>query len=413
MHVVTPRVAPRWLLLSVALQNLGRRKTRTSLLVAAVAVSCAIVFAGSVTMSSIETSMEIGFSRLGADLMLVSQDALTNIAVALLTVEPTDRTVDADLLERANVAGIGKAAPQRVFRTVQSGLGGHEEMADLIGFDPLRDFTIQPWISERLGRAMEPDDVILGAAHNLPLGSEITIFGKPFHVFARLGGTGAGTHERGYFMQSSSLLALAPAIRERTGGVPPMLEPGKVTGFLVELAPGASELQARFALLSKLSGIKVVTGGSLLTGIRQGLTALLAGTLGLVALMFASTAVMVSILFSAIISERRSELGLLKAIGARRSQIVGMMVIEAVAATGAGGAIGVLLGMLLLRLFERSLVYHLTQLGIPFLWLDRASAALVALACVAAAALIGAVGALAPAWRASRHETYDLIRGEG
>ncbi len=90
-----------------------------------------------------------------------------------------------------------------------------------------------------------------------------------------------------------------------------------------------------------------------------------------------------------------------------------MMVIEAVAATGAGGAIGVLLGMLLLRLFERSLVYHLTQLGIPFLWLDRASAALVALACVGAAALIGAVGALAPAWRASRHEPYDLIRGEG
>lgn len=410
--MATP-AAPRWLLVSLALQNLGRRKTRTSLLLAAVAVSSAIVFAGAVTMRSIETSMEIGFGRLGADLMVVAQDALTNITVALLTVEPTNQTVNADLLERAGLAGIGKAAPQRVFRTARSGLGSHGETVDLIGFDPGRDFTIQPWISERLGRAMRPEDVILGAAQNLPLGSEITIFGKPFRVFAKLGRTGAGTHERGYFMQSSSLLALAPAIRERTGEVPPMLDPNKVTGFLVELAPGASELQVRFALLSKLSGVKVVTGGSLLTGIRQGLTALLGGTLALVALMFASTALMVSMLFSAIVSERQRELGLLKAVGARRSQIVGMMVIEAMAATGGGGAIGLLLGMLLLRLFERSLVYHLTQMGIPFLWLDRANIALFALACLSGAALIGAVGALAPAWRASRHEPYDLIRGEG
>ncbi|VTZ25206.1 conserved membrane hypothetical protein [Methylocella tundrae] len=405
--------APRWLLVSLALQNLGRRKSRTGLLLAAVAVSSAIVFAGAVTMRSIASSMEIGFSRLGADLMVVAQDALTNITVALLTVEPTGQTVDANLLERAAIAGIGKATPQRVFRTTRSGLGGHGETVDLIGFDPASDFTIQPWISERLGRAMGPDDVILGAAQNLPLGSEITIFGKPFRVFAKLGRTGAGTHERGYFMRSSSLLALAPAIRERTGEVAPMLDPGKVTGFLIELAPGASELQVRFALLSKLSGVKVVSGGSLLTGIRQSLTALLAGALALVALMFASTAVMVSMLFSAIVSERRRELGLLKAVGARRSQIVGMIVIEAVAATGAGGAIGVLLGMLLLRLFERSLVYHLLQMGIPFLWLDRASTVLVALACLGGAALIGAVGALAPAWRASRHEPYDLIRGEG
>ena len=41
----------------------------------------------------------------------------------------------------------------------------------------------------------------------------------------------------------------------------------------------------------------------------------------LMALMFVSTALMVSVLFSAIVTERRGELGLLKAIGARRSQV--------------------------------------------------------------------------------------------
>jgi putative ABC transport system permease protein len=404
---------PRWLLGELGLQNLGRRKARTSLLVASVAISCAIVFTAVVMMRSIETSVAVGFSRLGADLMIVAQNALTNITVALLTVEPTDQTLDADLLDRARITGIGRAAPQRVFRTEQSDFGGQGESVDLIGYDPERDFTVQPWIAERLGRPMQPGEVILGAARNLPLGSEIVLFGKPFRVYARLGRTGMGTHERGVFIPSSALLALAPAIRERTGQMPPMLEPGKVSGFLIELAPGATELQARFALLSHLSGVKVVTGGSLLTGIRQGVTALLGGSLALVSMMFASTALMVSVLFSAITTERRYEFGLLKAIGARRTQIVGMLLIEAIVATGGGGVIGVAFGVLLLRLFEHSLVYYLTQMGVPFLWLDRMNTIVVAVACVLGAALIGAIGALTPAWRVSRHDPYDLIRGEG
>jgi putative ABC transport system permease protein len=145
---------PRWPLGSLALQNLGRRKVRTSLLVAAVAISSAIVFTGVVMMRSIETSMAVGFSRLGADLMVVAQNTLTNITVALLTVEPTSETLDADLLERAHINGVGRAAPQRVFRTEQSDFGGQGESVDLIGYDPEREFTIQPWIVERLGRPM-------------------------------------------------------------------------------------------------------------------------------------------------------------------------------------------------------------------------------------------------------------------
>jgi putative ABC transport system permease protein len=405
--------APRWLLGGLALQNLGRRKARASLLVAAVAISSAIVFTGIVMMRSIETSMAAGFSRLGADLMVVAQNALTNITVALLTVEPTSETLDADLLERAHINGIGRAAPQRVFRTEQSDFGGQGESVDIIGYDPQHDFTIQPWINERLGRPMQPGDVILGAARDVPLGSEIMLFGKPFRVYAKLGRSGAGTHERGVFMPSADLLALVPAIREQTGQTPPMLAPGKVSGFLIELAPGATELQVRFALLSHLPAIKVVAGGSLLTGIRQGVTALLGGAVSLVAMMFASTALMVSVLFSAIITERRGELGLLKAIGAKRTQIVGVVLIEAILATGIGGLGGVVLGMLLLRVFEHSLVYYLTDMGVPFLWIDRMDMVLVAAVCILGAALTGAIGALTPAWRASRHDPYDLIRGGG
>ena len=90
-----------------------------------------------------------------------------------------------------------------------------------------------------------------------------------------------------------------------------------------------------------------------------------------------------------------------------------MMLTEAMIATGAGGVVGVVFGVLLLRVFERSLVYYLTEIGIPFIWLDRRGMLIIAGACVLAATLIGGIGVLTPAGRASRRDPYDLIRGEG
>ena len=72
-----------------------------------------------------------------------------------------------------------------------------------------------------------------------------------------------------------------------------------------------------------------------------------------------------------------------------------------------------MLGVLLMRFFEHSLVYYLEGIGIPFVWLGMGTTFLIALSCILLAALIGALGALFPAWRASRREPYDLIRSEG
>ncbi|MCB4771567.1 ABC transporter permease [Ancylobacter sp. Lp-2] len=402
----------RGLLLMLAVQNLGRRQTRTWLLVAAIALASAVTFAGVVAMASVTASMQVGLSRVGADLMVVNRDALTNITNALLVVEPTDSTVAADAVLRADIHGMAGFSAQRILRTDRSGFGAAGEPVDLIGFDPGTDFTILPWLSERLAGPMRPDDVILGGARDLPLGSKALIFGQSFRVYGKLARTGSGTQERGVFVQVVRFLALAPAIRDRLGSLPHMLEPDRVTGFLIRMGPASTELQARFALLSKIPDIKVIVGSALLTGIRQGLGMLLGGLVLLVVALSISTAMMVALLFSAIMAERRREFGLLKAIGARNGQIVGMALVEAALATAGGAAIGVIFGLLLLRLFERGLVHHLGEMGIPFLWLDGARTCGVAAACVVGAALVGMAGAFLPAWRMGRRDIHDLLGKE-
>lgn len=396
----------------LALQNLERRKARSFFLVLAVAIGTAVIFTGATLMRSIDMSMDLGFSRMGADMLVVPQAALTNITAALLTVEPTDQVLDADALARAKIASVGRFAPQKILRVQHSGVGDHHEAVDLVGFDPEHDLTIQPWLAEKINRPLRIDDVILGAGRAAPLGSQILIFGKPHTVYGRLGPTGVGIHERGVFMPLAALAALARQMPQ-DGASAAVLAPDKVTGFLVELAPGATMLQARFSILSSLEGVKVVSSDSSFSGIRQGLNTLLGGIFALMMLLFISLALIVSVLFSAIIGERRVELGLLKAIGTRPSQIIGLLTIEAMVATGLGGLLGVLLGIIVMRFYERSLVYYLEKIGIPFVWLDAPRMIAFAIAAVALACAIGALAALYPAWRASRSDPYDLVRGEG
>ena len=224
--------------------------------------------------------------------------------------------------------------------------------------------------------------------------------------------TNFSPHERALFMTFETLFEMRLTMQQICGARAP-LEPNKVSGALLELAPGATTQQVRFAILANFPSVKVVSGESMLTSIRQGLGALLNGALALMAIMFVSAALMLSVLFSAIIAERKRELGLLRAIGARRRQIVGMLLTEAGLATAIGGLVGVVLGLFLMRVYEHSLVYYLDRMGIPFVWLNGWTTGLIAALCVVLTSLTGAAGALYPAWRASALEPYALIRSEG
>ena len=59
----------------------------------------------------------------------------------------------------------------------------------------------------------------------------------------------------------------------RICGAKAPLEPNKLSGVLIELAPGATVQQVRFAVLANFPDLKVVAGRSTLTSIRQGLGA--------------------------------------------------------------------------------------------------------------------------------------------
>ena len=162
-----------WLLIRLAAQNVGRRRLRAICLGAAVMLGVGIGFASFVAGWALHEGIATSFSRMGADLVAVPRATLVNITSSLLTVQPTDETLPADLAKRiADVPGIARVAPQRIVPALVEGRG-----VNLIAFDPAHDFSVLTWLEQRQPGPVE--GLIAGGGLAAKLGATLSVCGLP------------------------------------------------------------------------------------------------------------------------------------------------------------------------------------------------------------------------------------------
>jgi len=100
------------------------------------------------------------------------------------------------------------------------------------------------------------------------------------------------------------------------------------------------------------------------------------------------------------VTERTREIGVRKAIGAKRGNILAQFLIEAVTLSAIGGVIGVLLGSGITLLMEYGLKF---PASLSIAWI---------VAALVLCAMIGIVFGVYPAWKAARLDPVEALRYE-
>ncbi len=390
--------APRRAWAALALRNLAARRLRTGLTVLGVVLGVAAVVAVTVNGATTTRSLETLFANVSGR--------------ADLTVEPADRArgLHARDLDRVRrTAGVATAVGNLYL--------GAQARADepvaltLVGVDPALDSAVRVYrvVAGGFRRARERGGaVVLGEvlARQLGLGVGDTLTldigeaGRDLTVVGLVADQGAGHIGRG----NVGFVDL-PLARELAGAPGRLDQVDVVLTAEARRSPAATEA-ARSALAAALGPRYTVsrpgaTGASiagLLTALHTGL-----GIFGAVALFVG--ALLIYNTFAMTVAERTAELGLLRALGATRRQVLSLVLTEAsvvgVAGTLAGVALGVALAVPLVRVTGELVGVTLDSFTLPPGGL--AAGAIVGLATTLAASAL-------PAWRASRVAPMAAMR---
>lgn len=359
-------------------RNLWHRKARSLLTMLGIAIGVAAVISLGAMANGIADSYSFGSSRSGADLLLSEAESY-DLTLSMVDEQVGERVARLPGVQSVSGAIVGIVKVEGIPYFI---VGGYDPKGVAI-----RHFKIvegQPLSNDRqitLGRQ---------AAENLKksVGDKIMLFDSSFRI--------VGIYETGQsFEESGAVISLedAQAIFKKTR---------KVTFFQIQLRDPtqADAIQARIEQLYKkeVSVSKSSDLGNQQSAVQT--TRAMAWGIGLIAVVIGGLGMMNTMVMS--VFEQTREIGVLRAVGWRRTQVLRLIMGQSLALSLLGGLLGVGLGLGLVWLINHTPAiasYAPGIVDVPLL-LQGMSVALV----------LGLVGGFYPSWRASNLSPVEALR---
>jgi putative ABC transport system permease protein len=393
-------------LLSLALQNLRRKPYRSIAIGLCIAVATGSLFISTIVLRGVHTSLEVGRARLGADLVVVPLGYEASAQEAFITGQPTSFYMSDEVEGQiAALPGVQKTSSQVFVQTLTNARCCIGEFF-LVGFNPMTDFTISPWLVTHLGtNTLDPFEVIAGDRILLREGDSATFYGTVFTVAGVLEKTGMGIDRTIYVPMEGirRMIADSSSLAEQ----PLEIEPDEISTVLVRVEPGTDPLDVAESIETNINGVQVFTSSRLNQAVSKQIQGITGVTLGVTASLWAMSLLMIGLVFSLIINERQRELGLLRAMGARRQHIFQLVLSEAGLLTSLGGLVGLFSAGILILSFSRLIQL---RLRIPYLFPGPIEILIIVISLMLLASVTGTLASLHPAISSSKMEPYTAIR---
>lgn len=393
-------------LLSLALQNLRRKPYRSIAIGLCIAVATGSLFISTIVLRGVHTSLEVGRARLGADLVVVPLGYEASAQEAFITGQPTSFYMSDEVEGQiATLPGVQKTSSQVFVQTLTNARCCIGEFF-LVGFNPMTDFTISPWLVTHMGtNTLDPFEVIAGDRILLREGDSATFYGTVFTVAGVLEKTGMGIDRTIYVPMEGirRMIADSSSLAEQSLEI----EPNEISTVLVRVEPGTDPLDVAESIETNINGVQVFTSSRLNQAVSKQIQGITGVTLGVTASLWAMSLLMIGLVFSLIINERQRELGLLRAMGARRQHIFQLVLSEAGLLTSLGGLVGLFSAGILILSFSRLIQL---RLRIPYLFPGPIEILIIVISLMLLASVTGTLASLHPAISSSKMEPYTAIR---
>lgn len=390
----------------IAKRNLKRKFFRSAAIALSVAVVAGTLFSITTVMESVELSIRRGTARLGADIMVVPADSEQKARATLLAGDVTTFYMPSAVIDSVKrIKGVASVSPQ-IF--IASTTYDCCDIADLrlIGFDPATDLTITPWLKERLNRELGPNEILAGREVARDAGQKMKFYGNSFIVAGTLESTGMRFIDNSVFMPIQSARRMISESVSKSKN-PLSIAEDRISAVLVQVDPAYLPAQVAIYIERSVADVKSVVSEEVISSVRKQLFVLLKSILMVSVVLWIMALLMIGVIFSMIVNERQREIGLLRAMGARRSTVFRLIMLEAASLSALGGVIGIAVGGVLLFSFK-SLIR--AAIHVPYLWPEPSRFALLISVSLALAFLTGIAAALYPAARSSRMEPFEAIR---
>jgi putative ABC transport system permease protein len=384
-------------LISLALRSLAARRGRTALSVVGIALGVGVLFASLATDAGIAASIDRTVRDLvgRADLRVESFGETGLSAASLAAIEGAPGvTVAAPALQRRTYLAPSVDDPNAVPAPVTA-----------LGIDPAREPAVRDLVLAA-GRPLSAPNALealvtqtLAAANGTALGGTITFQALAGPVDLKVVGILAGS---GPIVGSEGRTVVLPLQTMQKA-----FEDPTVNRVDVVAGEGATPDEVAAALGVALTSEPYVLSSpsDVATSLRSS-TADFRGTTALIAAvaLFVGAFLIFNTL-SMTVSERVRELGLLRAAGATRGQLVGFVIAQAIALGLAGAVIGLAVGLVLGELMAADV----RSIGsIPFERVDPSLASIIAVVAIGLGVTIAA--SLEPARRAGSISPVEALR---
>lgn len=427
-HIITLNIV------HLSSSNIKRKRFRSLALIISLTIVIGAFFSDILLTRSIENTLELGAGRLGADLLVVPRGEEKSAEAVLLSGGPTMFYMKKDIMDRlASFPEIEKLSPQLYVQPFSYKVCCIVESILIIGYDPQSDFTVAPWVRYALRSNQEDYDLVVGKMVKYYPGQSIDLFGKKLDVVASLEPTGLGYFDNSAFIPLHGARKLLKELkaREETERIPTRqeilddsfshmfatddvkrvsikdIDPLGTSAIFIKTRNDVSVKDLSEKIEKTFKDVSIVNIKESTLTVKRHLASILNAFLMPILIVMTMGILILGVVFSMSVNERLREIGLLRAMGAKRADIFRLIISEALIISGIGGIFGILFGSSLIFLFKNRIM---AALDLLYIWPSPKVIVTVFLITTLTTFATGLLAGLYPAIRASLMEPYYAIR---